>query len=83
MEEEMCLMDSCTTNSYLGKQNIFQTLTKRIENILTIVGHDTNIVGSGRATIILPTCMQVTIKNELLYLDSTRTLISYRDIHKK
>jgi hypothetical protein len=26
--------------------------------------------------------MQVTIKNALLYLDSTRTLLSYKDIHK-
>jgi hypothetical protein len=51
-------------------------------NILTITGCDTNIVDFGRATIVLPMGMQVTIENVLLYPDSTRTLLSYRDIHK-
>jgi hypothetical protein len=49
---------------------------------LTIAGHDTNIVGSGRATIILPMGTQVIIANALLYPDSTNTLLSYRDIIK-
>jgi hypothetical protein len=51
-------------------------------NILTIAGRDMNIVGSGRATIVLPMGTQVTIENALLYPDSTRTLLSYRDIRK-
>jgi hypothetical protein len=46
MEEEICLVDSCTTNSILRKIKYFQTLTRRTENTLTIVGHDTNIVAS-------------------------------------
>jgi hypothetical protein len=41
-----------------------------------------NIVGSGRATIVLLMGMQVTIKNALLYVDSTHILLSYRDIRK-
>jgi hypothetical protein len=49
---------------------------------LTIVGRDTNIVGSGRATIVLPMDTQVTIENVLLYPDFTHTLLSYRDICK-
>jgi L-cysteine desulfidase len=49
---------------------------------LTITGRDTNIVGSDRATIVLPMGTQVIIKNALLYSNSTRTLLSYRDIHK-
>jgi hypothetical protein len=49
---------------------------------LTITERDTNIVDSGRATIVLPMGMQVTIENALLYLNSTRTLLSYRDIRK-
>jgi hypothetical protein len=53
MEEEMCLVDSCTINTILRKTKYFQTLTKRMENILTIAGHDACIVGSGKATIIL------------------------------
>jgi hypothetical protein len=47
MEEEMCLVDSFTTNSILRKIKYFQTLTRGTRNILTIAGHDTNIVGSG------------------------------------
>jgi hypothetical protein len=49
---------------------------------LTIAGRDTNIVGSGRATMVIPMGTQVTIENALLYPDSTHTLLSYRDIHK-
>jgi hypothetical protein len=82
MKEEMCLVDSCTTNTKLREMIYFQTLTMRTENILTIAGHDTCIVDSRKATIILPMGTQVTIKNALLYPDSTRTLLSYRDIRK-
>jgi hypothetical protein len=78
----MCLVDSCTTNSTLRETKYFQTLTRRTVNILTIAGRDMNIVGSGRATIVLPMGTQVTIENALLYPDSTRTLLSYRDIRK-
>jgi hypothetical protein len=38
------------------------------------------IVGSGRAIITLPTGTQIVIENALLYPNSTRTLLSYRDI---
>jgi hypothetical protein len=82
MEEEMCRVNSCTINSILRETKYFQTLTRRTENILTTAGCDTNIVDSGRATIVLPMGTQVTIENALLYPDSTRTLLSYRDIRK-
>jgi uncharacterized protein YbaR (Trm112 family) len=82
MEEEMCLVDSCTINTILRKTKYFQTLIKRMENILTIAGRDTCIVGSGKATIIHLMGTQITIDNALLYPDSTRTLLSYRDICK-
>jgi hypothetical protein len=39
-------------------------------------------VGSNRATIILPMGTQIVIEDALLYPDSTRTLLSYRDIRK-
>jgi hypothetical protein len=71
----MSLVDSCTTNS-------FQTLTKRMWNILTIVGRDASIVGSERATITLPMGTQITIENAFFYPDSICTLLSYKDIHK-
>jgi hypothetical protein len=54
MEKEICFMDSCTTNSILRKTKHFQTLTRRSENVLTIIGRDATIVHSGRATIVTP-----------------------------
>jgi hypothetical protein len=50
--------------------------------MLTIAGRDTCIVGSKKATIILSMGTQVTIENALSYSNSTRTLLSYRDIYK-
>jgi hypothetical protein len=78
----MCLVDSCTTNSILRETKYFQILTQRSRNILTIVGRDTMIVGSSRATIMFPNGTQVTIEDALLYPDSIRTLINFRDIQK-
>jgi hypothetical protein len=82
MEEEMCLVDSCTTNSIIRESKYFQTLTKRTRNILTIIGCDASIVGSGKATITLHMGTQITIENALLYPGLTHTLLSYRDIRK-
>jgi hypothetical protein len=83
IEEEMCLVDSGTTNSILREIKYFQTLTKNRGNVLTIAGRDTVIVGSGRATITLPMGTMLAIEDALLYPDSTHTLLSYRDIWKK
>jgi hypothetical protein len=82
MEEEMCLVDSCSKNSILRETKYFQTLTLRSGNILTIAGCDAMIVGSGQAIITFPNGTQVTIEDALLYPNSTRTLISFRDIQK-
>jgi signal recognition particle GTPase len=54
MEEEMCLVDSSTTNSIVRKIKYFQTLKKLNGNILTIVGRDAVIIGTGRCHIFLP-----------------------------
>src|SRR6185503_4087233 len=81
MEEEMCLVNSCTTNTILREVKFFQTLTKRGQ-VLTIAGRNAMIVGSGRAIFILPMGTQIHIEEALLYPDSTRTLLSYRDIRK-
>jgi hypothetical protein len=80
MEEELCLVDSCTTNTVLTEVKYFQTLKRKEGNVLTIAGRDAVIVGSGRATIILPMGTQLTIEDALLYPDATRTLLSYRDV---
>jgi hypothetical protein len=82
MEEEMCLVNSYTTNSILRETKYFQTLTKRMENILTVIGRDVCIIGFAKGIITLLMGTQVIIENALLYPDSTCTLISYRDIHK-
>jgi hypothetical protein len=78
----MCLVDSYITNTVLRETKYFQTLTKRMGNILTIAGRDARIIGTRNATIILSMGTQVTIENVLLYPDSTRTLLNYRDIRK-
>ena len=54
MEEEMCLVDSGTTNSILREIKYFQTLTKKNRDILTIAGRDTVIVGIGRVIFTFP-----------------------------
>ena len=79
-EEELCLVDSGTTNSILRETKYFQSFTKRQGNVLTIAGRNATIVGSSRATIVLPMGTQITIEDALLYPDSKRTLLSYRDI---
>jgi hypothetical protein len=78
----MCLVNSCTTNSILMKTKYVQTLTRRFINVLTIARRDATIVSSRRVTITFHNGTQVTIDDALLYLDSTRTLISFRDIRK-
>ena len=82
MEEELCLVDSGTTNSILRETKYFQTLIKRQGNVLTIAGRDATIVGSGSATIVLPMGTQITIEDSLLYPDSKHTLLSCRDIRQ-
>ena len=76
-EEELCLVDSCTTNSILREIKYFQTLKKRWKSFEHAV-----IVGSGRATITLPMDTEIVIEDTLLYPDSTRTLLSFRDIRQ-
>ena len=82
MEEELCLVDSATTNTILREIKYFQTLTKSKGKVMTIAGRDAVIVGSGRAIIILPMGTQLVIEDALLYPDSTRTLLSYKDIRR-
>src|SRR6266542_920736 len=82
IEEEVFLVDSCTTNTILRKSTYFQTLKKSKGNVTTIAGRDAVIVGSGRATITLPMVTQLEIGDALLYPDLTRTLLSFKDICK-
>ena len=79
-EEEICLIDSATTNTVLRETKYFQTLTKKFGNVMTIAGSNTHIVGTGSATIVLPMGTQLLIKDALLYPESKRTLLSFKDI---
>ena len=69
MEEELCLIDSCTTDTILRDTRYFHTIRKNNENITTITGSDTHIVGVGRATIILPNGTELVVQEALLYPD--------------
>jgi len=79
-EAEICLVDSGTTNTILREIKYFQTLTKKNGNIMTIAGSNAHIVGTGSATLVLPMGMQIFVKDALLYPDSKRTLLSFKDI---
>ena len=78
--EETCLADSGTTNTILRETKYFESITKHLGNIMTIAGCGQYIVGSGRATIILPNRTSLLINEALLYPESTRTLLSFKDI---
>jgi len=80
MDEEMCLVDSCTTNTILQDTCYFLTLRKNEGDVTTIAGSSKHIVGTGRATIILPNGTELVIQEALLYTESTRTLLSIKDI---
>ena len=47
---------------------------------MTIAGSNAHIVGTGSATLILPMGTQIFVKDALLYPDSKRTLLSFKDI---
>jgi hypothetical protein len=67
MEEELCLVESCKTNTILRELKYFQTLKKSKGNVTTIAERDAIIVGLGRATIVLPMGTQTVIEDALLY----------------
>ena len=80
MDEEIYPVDSCTTGTVLWDTRYLQTLRKYEGSIATIIGNDNKIVGTGRATIILPNGTILVINEALLYPNSTRMLLSFKDI---
>jgi hypothetical protein len=77
-EAEICLVDSGTTNTIIRETRYFQTLTKKSGDIMTIVGSNAHIVGTGSATLVLPMGTQIFVKDALLYPDSKRTILSFK-----
>jgi hypothetical protein len=65
-EEEICLIDSATTNTILWATKYFQTLAKKAGNIMKIAGSNAHVVGTGSATIVLPMGSQLVIKGCLV-----------------
>ena len=80
-EAEICLVDSGTTNTILRETRCFHTLTKKSGNIMTIARNNAHIVGTESATLVLPMSTQIFVKDALLYPDSKRILLSFKDIH--
>jgi hypothetical protein len=78
--EDICIVDSGTTNTILKEIKYFHTIMKNVGSITTIIRSDSCVIGSGKATITLPIGTQIEIKEALLYPESTRTLLSFRDI---
>jgi peptide/histidine transporter 3/4 len=79
-EAEICLVDNGTTNTILRETRYFQMLTKKSGNIMTIARSNAHIVGTGSDTLVLPMGTQIFVKDALLYPDSKRTLLSFKDI---
>jgi hypothetical protein len=79
-EAEICLVDNGTTNTILRETRYFQTLTKKSGNIMTITGSNARIVVTGSSTLVLPMGTQIFVKDALLYPDSKRMLLSFKDI---
>ena len=78
--EETCLADSGTTNTILRETKYFESITKIEGNITTIAGCGPHVVGSGRATIVLPMGTTLVINDALLYPESAHTVLSFKDI---
>ena len=50
----LCLVDSATTHTILKDRTFFHTLTEKRGSVTTIANDNVLIVGSGRASLILP-----------------------------
>ena len=67
-------------NEYHLERNFFQSINKNTGSLTTIAGSDTCIIGSGKSKIILPMGTTLVIEEAFLYLESTRTLLNFKDI---
>ena len=78
--EETCLPDSGTKNTIPRDDKYFESIQKSPGSIMTIAGCGPKIVGSRRATIVLPMGITLVINDALLCLEATRTLFSFKAI---
>ena len=73
MEEELCLVDSATTNTILREIKYFQTLKRSKGNFTQIACCDIVIIGFDQITLNFPMDTKLSIKVILLYPKLTRT----------
>ena len=79
-EDILCLVDSATTHTILKDRKLFHTLTEKRGNVTTIENGNVLIVGFEKALLILPMSTELIINDALQNPQSTRTLISFKDI---
>ena len=79
-KEDLCLVDSGTTNTILKGKKYFSQLHLGETNIHTISGTTNLIEGSGRACILLPEGTKLIIDDALYSSRSRRNLLSFKDI---
>ena len=79
-EDILCLVDSATTHTILKDRKFFHTLTEKRGSVTIIANDNVLIMGSRRASLIFPMGTELIIDDALLYPQSTRTLLSFKDI---
>lgn len=80
--EDLCLVDSATTNTILRNDKYFSSLVMQKANVQTISGSINLIEGSGRANILLPEGTKLCIDNAIYSTKSGRNLLSFKDIRR-
>ena len=81
-DEDICLVDSGTTNTIFRSNKYFTNLKGYKAKLNTISGPTNLIDGSGRANIILPGGTVLKINDALYSLKSLRNLLSFNDIFR-
>ena len=80
IEDILCLVDSATTHTILKDRKFFHTLIEKRRSVTIIANDNVLIVGFGKASLILSMGIELVIDDVLLYPQSTRTLLSFKDI---
>ena len=80
IEDILCLVDSATTHTILKDRKFFHTLIEKRRSVTIIANDNVLIVSFGKASLILSMGIELVIDDVLLYPQSTRTLLSFKDI---
>ena len=81
MHEDICLTNSVTTHTILKDRRYFSQI-KMGETYVTTISNSIRLIKvSRRAIIILQEGIGLIINNALLFFNSQRNLLSFKDIH--